>query len=175
MTATTVQEVQQQVLQWIEQVINTDGGETLPIVTTQNGEIPTVADPAAPYIVLDAYPTRTRLGRAQESAVDALGNQTLVNDYEDTWTLSEVNGHGDRLRSLVESQDRQDIIERFAVANLAHRGQGSEITETSEQIGGQWRPKHTVAIRIGLVSVVTYQPGYIETVQYQGTIGGKAI
>ncbi len=175
MGATTVEEVRQEIHGWIDFVLNIDGGESISIVVSQEGAVPSVPDPTGPYVIIDARPARVRMGRGQVGAVDALGNQTIVNDYEDTWSLAEVNGFGDRLRRLIESQDRQDIRDRFAAANLAYRGEESEIAETSGQIGGQWRYRHSVKIRIGLVSVTTYRPGYIETVQYQGTIGGKAI
>ena len=175
MNATTVDEVREEIRGWIEFVLNGEGGESVPVVVSQGDGEPSVPDPSAPYVVITSRPTRRRIGREQVGAVDDLGTQRIVNDYEDLWTLVEVNGAGDRLRRLVESQDRQDVRDRFRAVNLAYRGEGSDIVETSERVGGQWRYKHAVDIRIGLVSVATYQPGYIETVQYKGTVGGKTI
>jgi hypothetical protein len=155
---------------WIIQILNTEGGESLPVIAShQNAPRPT---DGSPYIVLERSPGRTRIGRSYATVADALGNQSLYEDWEDVWVLEEVNGEGDRVARLLESTERQDIISLFAGNGTAYLGQASPINALREQENDRWYYRHTVEIRLGIRSQTDYTPGYIETVDYDGTYEG---
>ena len=173
--AITVEDVRQQIFNWIDLILRVEGGETIPIVLSHQSLPPPVGEGQAPYMVISQWPVRRREEGGTVGTVDDQGYQTIYNYYEDVWTLEEVNGSGDRLRVLIESQGRQDIHDRFAAVGIAYREQVTEIAPFPEEVQGEWRYRHAVDIRIGLVSTLTYRPGDIATVEYQGAIGGKTI
>lgn len=158
---------------WINQVINTEPNPTRSIEIISNYDEGTI--PSGKYISVNPDPSRRKIGRMstgdpQEDADPELdGRRIQVNDYELTVEIRQVGGGNDFLRELIDSVDRQDIIDLFSAANLTY------FDETPIQIaptlqGAEWREESFTELRLGTAEGTTENASYIDDVEGEGTV-----
>jgi len=160
---------------WINKVINIDGGENIIIIQShQNTPIPEY-----PYITIEYNPNKEKIGRSgkTEPAGDTAEEPGLVKIYgmyQNRVEIRETGGDGDRLQALLDSIERTEIQDFFNQANVALYD--SEPIQSIPRLDGkEWIREAVVEILFGISSVIEENTGWVETVNYEGTIGGKTI
>lgn len=163
---------------WITQVLITEEGETdLPIISSHQN----APSPDEPYITIQYNGGRSKTGRASKPDVyfndedenDPLnGTRLLVSDWGIEIEIRETNGEGDRLRLLIDSLDREDIHNDYFVANKIVHYTNGNILPVPRLNQEDWIKESMVEMQLGSAEGTRETTSWIDTVQYEGTIGG---
>lgn len=165
----TAKELRTYLKAWITQVLITEGGETGLQIIASNPNAPV---PSVPHITMSYAPNRTRIGRPSKGDITDEGTRKLVSDYEITVEIRETGGEGDRLITLLESLDREDIHWAHFVNNkISVYGEG-EVLPVPRLRDENWIQESVVELRLGIAEGVTETTGWIDTVEYTGNVGG---
>lgn len=155
---------------WVNKVINVDPetppSPAIPIVASYDNGPP----PKVKYISINPDTNQNKNGRASAGDVNTgTLKRTLVNDYEMTVEIREVGGGNDLLRLLIDSIERQEIIDLFTANDLVYYGEGPiTIAPTLQQ--SVWRQESFVELRLGKAEGTVEESSYIESVETSGTI-----
>lgn len=126
-----------------------------------------------PYIVIGYTGGLRKIGRgAKPSTIDDTGLATIGNDFEKVIEIREVNGEGDLLEYLIETIDRQDILDFWHNSYVVYRGQGEIITIPSLEDNDDIK-ESIVEITVAFARGSTYKPGYFDDMTFSGTIPGQ--
>lgn len=152
---------------WAKQIFVTEKGwlkEDQIVLGNQNSPLP-----KKPAIIIHDPPVQsTRYGRTESTKADANGKVLFYNRYEKVITFEQVGGRGNFLEYLLNTSERQDIMDLFqnycfSLLRAENLPNNTDITE--EHI--------TRRVQMDLVfqTVIQdeYVPGYIETVGVDGT------
>ena len=164
---------------WVEQVLITEGLEAgLPIIASHQN----APSFDKPYITISYGSSKGRFGRASKGDVyfneadenDPLnGTRLLVADWVLTIEIRETNGEGDRLQALLDSLDREDIYPQYWIGNGIIHFQSTEVQMLPRLNQEDWIQESIVEMQIGSATGTRENSGWIDTVEYEGTIGGK--
>lgn len=164
---------------WITQILITEGGETdLPIIASHQN----APSFDKPYITISYSTDSERIGRASKGEVyfdsenpgDPLnGTRLLVSDWQLKLEIRETNGDGDRLKKLLDSLDREDIYPEYFTENGIAHYQSTSVLMLPRLNQDEWIRESIVEMQLGSAEGTREQSGYIDTVEYEGTIGGK--
>ena len=164
---------------WITQVLITEGGETgLPIIASHQN----APSFDKPYITISYGSDSERVGRAAKGDVyfnvddedDPLnGTRLLISDWQLKLEIRETNGEGDRLKKLLDSLDREDIYPKYFTGNGIAHYQSTVVQMLPRLNQDDWIQESIVEMQIGSAEGTRENSGYIDTVEYEGTIGGK--
>lgn len=155
---------------WINQVLVINGGETnLTIIkSNQNANRPDL-----PFISIGHPFALQKIGRTgNQSSPDINGDVILDTHYEATITLNEIGGLGDRLKTLLNSLIRPDIIDLFSENNISIL-RYETITPDIELTQNIYEKRAIVDLFVLFTDRFTYNANYIETVETTGTYTGK--
>jgi hypothetical protein len=123
------------------------------------------------FVVIDYAPNREKIGRAAvPGETDGDGKLTMVNDYQYVVEIWEVNGSGSLIQLLLNSIDRQDIKDLWKSEGYAYYGEEGDIQNLPRTQENKWKRESMVELRIGTATGTEDQPGYIEDVEYNGTV-----
>ncbi len=160
---------------WIFKVINTDGGESIPIIQSHQS----TPQPDYPYITIGYNPNKKKVGRSdkmtphEDDAVEP-GLVKIYGSYQNLVEIWETGGDGDRLQALLDSIERTEIQDLFSAAKVALYS--SEPIQSIPRIDGQeWVRESIVEILFGVSSEIIENTGWVETVEFDGNIGGHTI
>jgi hypothetical protein len=157
--------------EWIYQILVIECGDNIPIIESNLNVSPPNAED--PYITIEFSGSKNKIGSASKMEPDKItGISKVINDYGELIELREVNGNGDRLRTIIDSTDRREINDLFRTNQVAYLGEEGNITPVPRLNGKDWVREALVEIRIGVATGTTEQSGVIETVEYSGTISG---
>lgn len=163
---------------WITKVLITEGGEVDLFIISSHQNTPA---PDKPYITIQYNGGKSKTGRAakpdvyfnDEDGNDPLnGTRLLVSDWGIEIEIRETNGEGDRLRLLIDSFDREDIYNDYFVINkIAHYTNGNvfPVPRLNQE---DWIKESMVEIQLGSAEGTRETTSWIDTVQYEGSIGG---
>ena len=162
---------------WVKKVINTDGGRTLDIQQSHQD----VGSPAEPFLTIAYSPIRQKVGRNSKTEpagpIDPELNEGDVvsyGSYQVRLEFWETGGNGDLLNELINSIERDEIQEFFNAANVAFYS-SEPVLPIPSLNGEKWRRESVVEILFGVSSSMIENTGWIETVEFNGNIGGKTI
>lgn len=130
-----------------------------------------MSKPANDYFVLHQPMSLIEYSSGNYSMADNTGKITYTNHWQATITLEEIgykNLNGDKLRTLLNSlrlQDTKDYFRNSKVSILRHEGI-KPIPQLSENI---WELRSTLDLIILFPDEGTFQQGFIETVEFEGT------
>jgi hypothetical protein len=165
---TVSQEIYENIYDWIDQILNQEMCLGFTIIESHQ-DIPKAKRDEV-YMVIQYSPTNIdRIGRPTKTEVDSNGKRNLINDYVGILELREVNGDGEYLRVLLESLDRQDIIDYWSSKNLSQYTEGSVINIPRIQ-ETNWKKEALVELTIGYATATKENIGYIENVEFEGTV-----
>lgn len=164
---------------WITQVLITENvcEDALEIISSNQN----APHPDSQYITIAYNANRSRNGRASKPDVyynsedegdPKNGTRLLVSDWGLEVELRETNGEGDLLRVLMDSLDREDIHETYFMANniaIYNEGDVQQIPRLNQE---SWIKEAMVEIRLGIAEGTRETTSWIDTVDYEGDIGG---
>lgn len=163
--------------QWITQVLITEGSYTIEIISSHQN----TPSPDSTYITMLYGPPRNPNGRATKTEVyyneedpedEDNGKRVIAQDWTINVELRETNGEGDLLRELIDSLEREDILNNyFRANNLAHYTNG-QILPVPRLDQEDWTRESIVELVLGTAESFKEFTDYIETVEYEGNIGG---
>lgn len=153
---------------WVNQVLNIDGGMSVPIIRAfQNAPEPSEEDP---YVVIDSAPNRTKIGMEyMENETDGSGNITYTDDMQFVIEIWEVNGRGDLLDMLVKSINKRSIREIWDDELLSYISE-SDIRNMPRTQENNWKNEAMIELTLRIGEGTIEEIGYIEDVEYTGTI-----
>ena len=127
--------------------------------------------PAANYFVIHQPMSLIEYSSGNYSKADNTGTVSYTNHWQATITLEEIGYpgiNGDKLRILLNSLRLQDTKDYFKASKISIlRNEGIiPIPQLSENI---WELRSTLDLIVLFPDEGTYQPGFIETVEFEGT------
>lgn len=153
---------------WINQVVNTEQSQSLPIIQSHQ-DAPEPTDDGT-YIVIDYTPNRTRVGRPSKGNVDTgTLKRELINDDDLRVDIWEVNGNGDELQIIRDSTDRQDIIDLLKSLGIIYWGDEG-INAVPRTVENKWVRESTMELRLRVADVTEEESSYIEDVEFTGVV-----
>jgi len=160
---------------WIDLVINTIGGRTIPIIQSHQN----APEPSGQFIVIEYSPNKQKIGRACVTeplpAGDPNEGQTqIISNYNQRAEFWEVGGDGNLLAEIVESIEREQIKTFFNTKDVSFF-RAEPIQSIPRLENEKWVQQSVVEILFGVASEIKETPGWIETVETTGTIGGHTI
>ncbi len=152
---------------WANQILNTE--ESLGIEVEESNQNASKHSVKDTFIVIDYARVSGRINYASFGNTNASGERQIKNNYEGTITIFEVNGNGSLLKKLIETKDRQDIIDLFNSRGFAYISEGpvTPVPRLPDQI---WRRESMVQLLIRSASEITEDAGYIEHSEIEGTV-----
>lgn len=155
---------------WFYQILNTENSKEIQIIF---GEQDSPA-PSDHYIVIHQPFAIQQLGSGNWEMSTTTGEEgTVLYNYhqQGTMQIEEVGGHGDNLRLVMNSLVRQDIKELFTENNVSILRINS-INPNNTNIENTWELRSIVDLIILFPDEGSYDAGYIETVDVNGTYSG---
>lgn len=154
---------------WITDVLITGHGYSGLKIITANQNAPA---PKGTYITMDYFGVRDRIGRASKGELLETESRLLVSDWRIRFQLRESNGDGDLLRLLLDSLDREDMYHKHFVANSIAHLNSTDISPVPRLNLESWVRESMVEMQLGAAEGTRENAIAIETVEYNGDIGG---
>lgn len=153
---------------WAKQIFNTEQSLGIKIIES-NQNVPK-AEVDNIYLVIDYTSGRGRIGRGSHSKADKItAKSTIKNNFLNTISITEVNGNGDLLEELIETTDRQDIVDLFNDRGFAFLTAG-DVGPVPRLPEGTWKKESIVEMNIHSGKTIEYDSGYINNAEANGTI-----
>lgn len=154
-------------VRWVDQIINTEGGEGIIIIKSHQN----APAPPFPYVAINYIGNLNKIGRSAARTIDDDGNRLLVNDYTHAVEIREVGGSGERLAKIIDSIERQDIQILFDENGVSYLTEG-DILRVPRLEYNDWIRESLVEIQLMTATAITEASSWIETIEYTGEIGG---
>ncbi len=166
-------------VKWIRKVLVIEEGNNISVMQS-NQNIPRRK---LPYIVVHNPPISNNLSSSGnwDNRTDVDGNMEYVIKYEAMIRIEEVGSNGGLLNILLEYQNRQDIKDFWRANNISFL-RNEAITDVSDIIENSTEKRAIMDIAIIYTNTTvdengdtikrSYNPGYIETVDLEGTYNG---
>jgi hypothetical protein len=162
---------------WINQILNIDNNFESVIIRGEQSS----PKPAKNYMVIHQPMSLIEYASGNYSKADNTGTVVTTNHWQATISIEEVGyfDNGDKLRLILNSlrlQDTKDYFKTSKVSILRHEG----ITPIPQLTENIWAPipqltENIWELRSNLDLIIlfpdegTFQPGFIETVEFEGT------
>lgn len=166
----TINEIEKFLYDWINLILNTEQSFGIEIIRGNRN----APRPDLPYIVIHDPPiTNRKTSRGNwESTTDEFGNLSWAIYYETSISIEEVGGNGESFKFLLNSINRQDIKDLWTQNNISLL-RNENILNISDITENYVERRTIMDIFVLHFDEGTYQPGFFETVEYEGTYIGK--
>lgn len=123
------------------------------------------------YLVIHKPFGQLKQGKGNYSDADDTGKVDICNRYEATIRIEEVFGFGDNLRTVINTSNRQDVLDYFR-ENEVSIMRIDTLAPNNDFEENLWEDRTIVDIFALFVDRSDYTPGYIETAEVTGTYNG---
>lgn len=159
---------------WINKILNTENNLGYEIIFSNRN----APNPSLPYFVIHDPPVSNQdLGRGNWGKWEFTnepqdeGEVCYTKQYEASISLEEVGGSGDVMKLLLNSLNRQDIKDLFS-SNKVGFLRNEPINPATDITEDLITRRAIMDIFVSIVDEGSYDPGYIDTVDYDGTYLG---
>jgi hypothetical protein len=152
---------------WFYKILNTENSYNIPIIFGEQN----APAPEEPYMVIHQPFAITKIGSGNKEMSTTTGQEgTMLYDihYQGTMQVEEVGGTGDKLRLVINSLIRQDILDLFSTNKISVL-RVENITPSNTNDENIWTLRTITDLIILFADEGSYEANYIETV---GTISG---